>query len=165
MTPEAQIRFTQQWGAVEPHPLGSRADSHPTGIPLEVMVAQNTMKVNKTGTVRNDVWHSDLSCMAEPVGLSVLRALEVPPPGWGDTMFANMRNAWTTLAPDMRQRVETMNAVHNTAHFEGKDRKEKFTRSASNTHPVVRTHPKTKQNALYLSGNFIHHFEGMTRED
>merc|ERR1712039_313611 len=150
---------------VEPHPLGSRADSHPADIPHEVMVVQNTMSKQRTGTVRNDIWHTDLSCMERPVGLSMLRALEVPPPGWGDTQFANMQKAWETLSPSLRQTVAWMNAVHNTAHFESADRKEKFTSSASSIHPVVRTHPKTGRHALYLAGNFIHHFEGMTRAD
>merc|ERR1712232_622317 len=100
----------------------------------EVMVAQNTMKVEnntgkKSGTVRNDIWHSDLSCMERPVSLSVLHAVAVPPPGWGDTMFANMQSAWQTLSSGLRQEVAGLNAVHNTAHFEGKDRKEKFTKS------------------------------------
>lgn len=165
MTPQDQIRFTELWGAVEPHPLGSRADSHPADIPREVMVAQNTMTKASARTVRNDIWHTDLSCMERPVGLSMLRALEVPPPGWGDTMFANMQKAWETLTPSLRETVVWMNAVHNTAHFEGADSKETFTKSASNVHPVVRTHPKTGRHALYLSGNFIHNFEGMTRDE
>lgn len=168
MTPESQIAFTQHWGAVEPHPLGSRADSHPADMPRNVMVAQNTMKNNTVtsgkGTVRNDIWHSDLSCMSEPVGLSVLRAVELPPPGWGDTMFANMQNALDTLPSSLHEQVDSLNAVHNTAHFEGAGRKEAFKKSSSNLHPVVRTHPKTRRNALYLSGNFIHNFEGMTHE-
>lgn len=170
LTPQQQIDFTKRWGLVEPHPLGSRIDSHPEGMPMEVMVAQNTMEVDnntrkKSGTVRNDVWHSDLSCMERPVSLSVLHAVAVPPPGWGDTMFANMQAAWQTLSSDLRQKVAWLDAVHNTAHFESKGRKEKFTKSASNLHPVVRTHPKTKRNALYLSANFINHFDNMTREE
>ena len=38
LTPEQQIAFSTLWGEVEPHPLGSRADTHPEGIPKEVMV-------------------------------------------------------------------------------------------------------------------------------
>ena len=37
LTPEQQIAFSTLWGEVEPHPLGSRADTHPEGIPKEVM--------------------------------------------------------------------------------------------------------------------------------
>lgn len=165
LSPENQIKFTEAWGPAEPHPLGSRVDSHPAGIPRNVMVVQNTMKKNKIGTVRNDIWHTDLSCMERPVGLSVLHAKEVPPPGWGDTMFANMQAAWQTLPPMLRQKVAWMNAVHDTSHFEGANRKENFTKSASNVHPVVRTHPKTGRHALYISGNFISQFEGLTKDD
>ena len=36
LTPAQQIAFTKLWGNVEPHPLGSRADTHPEGVPREV---------------------------------------------------------------------------------------------------------------------------------
>ena len=36
LTPAQQIAFTKLWGNVEPHPLGSRADTHPEGVPKEV---------------------------------------------------------------------------------------------------------------------------------
>jgi len=159
LTPETQIAFTEHWGAVEPHPLGSRVELHPKGMPKEVMVSKNTRDHT---AVRNDIWHTDLSCMSEPVGYSVLHALEVPPPGWGDTMFANTRMAWENLSPAWRTMVEPLTAVHNTMHFErASSRMENFTSSASSVHPVVRTHPRTGRDALYLAGNFIDHFEGM----
>lgn len=163
LQPEQQIAFTSRWGAVEPHPLGSRADSHPAGMPRQVMVAMNTMKVlpsgDKTGTVRNDIWHTDLSCMEHPVGLSVLHAVEVPPPGWGDTMFSNQQRAYDTLPEDQKSIVDTLDAIHDTSHFEGPARKETFKKSACSVHPVVRRHPVTGRDALYISMNFLNTFQ------
>jgi len=46
---------------VEPHPLGSREEIHPAGVPREVLVAQN--RLVDGDSVRNDIWHTDLSCM------------------------------------------------------------------------------------------------------
>ena len=40
LTPKEQVAFTEQWGAVEAHPLGTRADTHPDGVPKEVGVQQ-----------------------------------------------------------------------------------------------------------------------------
>ena len=61
LTPEQQVAFTKRWGAVEPHPLGSREEIHPAGVPREVLVAQN--RLVDGDSVRNDIWHTDLSCM------------------------------------------------------------------------------------------------------
>lgn len=61
LTPEQQVAFTKRWGAVEPHPLGSREEIHPAGVPKEVLVAQN--RLVDGDSVRNDIWHTDLSCM------------------------------------------------------------------------------------------------------
>jgi hypothetical protein len=37
--------------------------------------------------------------------------------------------------------------------------------SASSVHPLVRTHPRTGEDALYLSGNFIDRVDGMGRDE
>ena len=159
--PEEQVAFTRRWGAVEPHPLGSREDIHPEGIPKEVLVAQNRLK--EGDSVRNDIWHTDLSCMPKPVAYTALLGVDVPREGWGDTLFANTRRAYRGLSPGMKGVVDGLRAVHNTMHFERAGKMENFTASASSVHPVVRTHPRTGEDALYLSGNFIDRFDGMTR--
>lgn len=164
LSPEEQIAFTRQWGAVEPHPLGSRDEIHPAWIPKEVLVAQNRLRDGDS--VRNDIWHTDLSCMSEPVAYTALLGVEVPREGWGDTLFANTRKAYEGLSSGMKGLVDDLRAVHNTMHFERAATKmENFTASASSVHPVVRTHPRTRENALYLSGNFIDHFDGMTHDE
>ncbi|KAH8091303.1 taurine catabolism dioxygenase [Aureococcus anophagefferens] len=50
-------------------------------------------------------------------------------------------------------------------HFERAGKMENFTASASSVHPLVRTHPRTGEDALYLSGNFIDRVDGMGRDE
>lgn len=165
VTPLEQIRFTERWGAVEPHPYGSRKESHPDGIPENIMVVRNTQKKGDANTVRNDVWHSDLSCMEEPVAISVLHAVETTT-GWGDTMFASGYKGYESLSPALRTIADGLKGVHNTKFFERPDKPEKFTKSQPDTvHPVVRTHPKTGKKSLFVSENFMERFEGMTADE
>ena len=97
--PAAQIAFTQHFGDVEPHPLGSRPGlpDHP-----ELMVLEN--RPGKPGA-RNDFWHSDISHAERPPAMSLLHALEVPE-GRGDTMFCNMYSAYEQLSPGMRELLD-----------------------------------------------------------
>ena len=62
--PAAQIAFTKHFGAVEPHPLGSRPGlpGHP-----ELMVLEN--RPGRPGA-RNDFWHSDISHAERPPAVS-----------------------------------------------------------------------------------------------
>ncbi|EGB10818.1 hypothetical protein AURANDRAFT_5093, partial [Aureococcus anophagefferens] len=165
LTPEQQVAFTKRWGAVEPHPLGSREEIHPAGVPEEVLVAQN--RLVDGDSVRNDIWHTDLSCMRGrgPVAYTALLGVEVPREGWGDTLFANTRQAYRGLSEGYKALVDDLRAVHNTMHFERAGKMENFTASASSVHPLVRTHPRTGEDALYLSGNFIDRVDGMGRDE
>jgi len=89
LTPKEQVAFTEMWGAVEAHPLGSRADTHPDGVPKEVMVVQND-PARGVRAVQNDVWHSDLSCMERPPSASFLYALKVPH-RWSDVFKKDIK--------------------------------------------------------------------------
>lgn len=160
LTPQEQVSFTERFGACTEHPLGSRkGQARPEGVPENVMIIQNVGK----GTVRNDIWHTDLSCMEAPVAYTILRSVHGTA-GFGDTCFSNQYRALESLSPGMRRMVEGIGrAVHNSKHFEGPDALEKFTKSQPDTpHPLLRTHPLTGRKALYLAGNFIERFENMS---
>jgi len=148
LTPKQQVAFTEMWGSVEPHPLGSRADTHPDGVPKE-----------------NDVWHSDLSCMERPPSASFLYALKVPH-RFGDTQFANGQLAWNQLSSGMQQMLSSLKGVHNSIVFETSGYKEKFLSVAPDIlHPVVRTHPVSGRRSIYISDNFLERFHQMTVEE
>lgn len=164
LPPEAQVSFTEHFGAVEPHPLASRPGL--PGLP-QLMVLQN--KPGKPGA-RNDFWHSDISHAEHPPAVSLLHALEVPA-GRGDTMFCNMYAAFEQLSTGMRGMLEGLQALHSGEATARRNR-EAVTDAQLITevpppvaHPVVRTHPESGRKALYVNPFFTQRFTDMNEEE
>ncbi len=164
LAPAAQIAFTELFGAVEPHPLGSRP-----GLPdfPQLMVLEN--RPGKPGA-RNDFWHSDISHAERPPAVSLLHALEVPD-GRGDTMFCNMYAAYEQLSAGMRSLLENLSALHS-GEATAKRNREAATDALPIpevpppvAHPVVRTHPETGRKALYVNPFFTQRFTDMSEAE
>lgn len=100
-------------------------------------------------------WHSDYSFYELPLSTSVLYALEVPPAG-GETGFANMYFAYDTLPAKLKQKVNGLTIKHDLSlNSIGQQRRGvpptlDVVTSPGAIHPIVRTHPETGYNALYL---------------
>jgi taurine dioxygenase len=107
--------------------------------------------------VAGEEWHSDVSCDLEPPMGSILYLTEVPPEGGGDTLFANMYRAYETLSEPIKQMLLGLTALHDSskAHYyrvKAQDRDDvKFPNAE---HPVVRTHPVTGRQALFVNRGF-----------
>ena len=100
-------------------------------------------------------WHTDMSYNeATPIG-SLLYAIEVPPAG-GDTGFSNMYETYETLPADLKRAIVTLQCRHDSSrNSAGELRKgfKEFTdpREAPGAiHPLIRTHPATRRNSLFL---------------
>lgn len=160
LEPQDLVRFIEQFGAAEPHPLGSRRglERFP-----QVMVLEN--RKGKLGP-RNDLWHSDISYGEIPPLGSALYAIEVPQ-GHADTMFNNMYAAYEKLSPGLRATLDTLQAVHTAEPLvrEVPSRLSVKQAPPGVVHPVVRTHPETGRKALYVSPWFTSHFVGWTVDE
>ena len=165
LEPEAQSRFSKRFGPAEPHPYGARpgVDGTPEVIVLET-------KPGRRGA-RNDFWHSDISSSERPPALSLLHA-RIVPEGRGDTMFCNMYRAFEGLSPALQAMLLTMGAMHTPEAIRRRNLAEPDTDSPQMgelhppmEHPVVRTHPGTGRNALYVNPFFTERFAGMTIEE
>jgi taurine dioxygenase len=119
------------------------------------------------------LWHSDTTYLEIPPTGTMLVAREVPPFG-GDTLFANMYLAYETLSPGMRRLLDGLVAVNSSAKADTtKTREDRMRDGARNDahaeyvaeHPVVRTHPETGKQALYINGGHTVRFKGMTEEE
>eukprot|EP00756_Hemistasia_phaeocysticola_P060398 Hpha_TRINITY_DN4003_c0_g1::TRINITY_DN4003_c0_g1_i2::g.63626::m.63626/K03119/tauD; taurine dioxygenase len=107
----------------------------------------------------SDFWHSDLSYLPQPGGPTLLYALKVPrgPSGesLGDTLFGDAVTAATTLPPELRSKVEGMQARHNLAYNGGcpiadfESGRRPYPPDAR--HPVLRPHPFTGELALFVN--------------
>lgn len=158
--PDHLAAFTKRFGAVEPHPLGSRRglDGQP-----EVMILEN--KPGKLGP-RNDFWHSDISFGVQPPLGSILYSIKITE-GRGDTMFCNMYDAYEGLSKGLRTMLDGMTALHSAEKLvqEVPNRLSVDVAPAAVEHPVVRTHVGTGRKALYVNPHYTLNFKDWTPEE
>jgi alpha-ketoglutarate-dependent 2,4-dichlorophenoxyacetate dioxygenase len=108
----------------------------------------------------NELWHTDSSFRDEGASWSMLHAKAVPPSG-GDTEFADTRAAYDALPDAMKQRLEGLVAEHSLWHSRSKlggyvptEAERKAYPSAR--HRLVRRHPGSGRNALYIAAHASH---------
>ena len=124
-----------------------------------------------------DEWHTDVTWTAEPPDYALLSALVVPARG-GDTLWASMTAAYEALSPVMRGMLDTLQVVHDNSQFitamlrkmpDGDQARALAdalrTAYPPVTHPLVRTHPATGRQALFLGGGFMRRIEGMRERE
>lgn len=109
-----------------------------------------------------DGWHTDISWLPEPPSHAFLSAVQIPEFG-GDTMWANLFAAYDALSEPMQAMCRNLTAMHapspeqleafrRSGNF-GPDIAEKVAAIFQPVeHPLVRTHPVSGRQALYLSG-------------
>lgn len=127
-----------------------------------------TLELDSRTGERANVWHTDVTFVAEYPKASILRAVAVPPYG-GDTLWANCAAAYADLPLSLRGLVDGLRAVHTnirpTIEESGisEERRRRFAaRRFEAEHPVVRVHPDSGEPVLVL-GNFLDYFVGLDR--
>lgn len=111
-----------------------------------------------------EYWHHDSTFAAQPPAITVLSAVEIPECG-GDTLWCGQYEILESLSPGMREMLRGLKAVHYDRHRNKPLDASWRTHTDEHTaHPVVRIHPDTKRETLFISGQ-AEHFEGMTREE
>jgi taurine dioxygenase len=164
LSPARHVAFTEDFGAVEPHPLAARRTVE--GFP-GVLLLENRPGLRGA---RNDFWHSDISHAECPPMATCLHALEVPQ-GLGDTMFCNTYAAYESLSPGLCASLDGLAAWHSAEatmrrnHEEASDGQPIGEVPPPVAHPVVRTHPQTGRRALYVNPFFTTHLVDMTPEE
>lgn len=104
-------------------------------------------------------WHADITFRKPGGHLSILHAKILPPVG-GDTGFAGTIAAFEALSDGMKAMLRGLSAVHS---YDGPGRPDHATETA--VHPVVRRHPDTGREGLYLNRMFATRFDGMTEAE
>ncbi|MBA3940969.1 MAG: taurine dioxygenase [Sphingopyxis sp.] len=159
ITPAQHIAFARRFGTLEIHPATPKDQPDP-----EVLHIAH----GPDSRGRENAWHSDVTWRAEPSLGSILRAVEVPGVG-GDTLFADMAAAFRALSPAMQDWCRSLNAVHDIARVFagrlGKSADELRAKYPPQVHPVVRTHPETGEQALYVNTAFTSHIEGLSAKE
>jgi len=164
LTPAQFLAFARAFGTPIEYPFVRGLPDFPEIIEVKKLEHET---VNFGG-----IWHSDTTYLETPPMGSMLLAREVPPVG-GDTLFANMYQAYATLSPGLRALLAPLRAVNGSAKADVTRTRED--RVASNpgearksyeaVHPVARTHPETGRQALYVNVAHTLRFEGMTEAE
>jgi taurine dioxygenase len=161
LTPEQHIAFGRNFGDLHVHP----ASPHMAGRPeiMEIDIGADSVVNNGSD------WHSDVSSDDEPPLGTILQVHKTPTSG-GDTLFANMYAAYDALSEVFKRRLERLTAVHDPERAfrgryadRGKDDTGRVFSAAE--HPVVRTHPVSGRQALFVNETFTTRIVGMTPEE
>ncbi len=172
ITPDQQVAFSRRFGPLQRHVLGNFAlPGHP-----EVLVISNIKEGGKPIGLGDAgaYWHSDLSYLPRPSLGSMLHAQELPADG-GDTLFANQHRAWDALPDALRKAVEGRRAEHwylcKYAELQKRNPwRPELTQAQIDAvppvaHPIVRTHPETGRQALFVSEHFTTRVLGVPEDE
>ncbi|MEH6607927.1 MAG: TauD/TfdA family dioxygenase [Halioglobus sp.] len=155
ITREQHIDFARHFGQLEIHPATPKDQQNPE-------VFRIAHGPQSRGA--ENMWHSDVTWREQPSLGSVLRAIEIPRTG-GDTLFANMALAYDLLPDVTKDQIQNLVAVHDIARVFAKRLNKKpeelHEQYPMMEHPVVRTHPETRQRVVYVNAAFTSHIKGM----
>ena len=152
LTPEALRDFTANFGP----PFYHHSDEGVIRAPGVPEVLEMRKEPDGERLFGGTCWHADVT-FRKPAGyLSVLHARTIPPLG-GDTGFASTIAAFEALSPGMQSVLRGLQTVHS---YDGPGRPDREGETA--VHPVVRMHPDTGKEGLYLNRMFVTRFDGMT---
>lgn len=146
---EDQLVFARRFGPLtQAHPTSYSVDGAPEVLPVdsEINVA--------------NIWHTDVTFVANPPQASTLRSVIVPEYG-GETLIASTVGAYNDLPEELRIFAESLWAVHsndydyvnpkNLEHKNAEEQQKIFTRiKFESVHPVVRVHPLTGKRNLFI---------------
>ena len=112
-----------------------------------------------------EAWHSDVSCEEVPPLASLLYVTKTPENDGGDTMFANMYEAYNELSADLKNLLHSKFAFHDgeidLRNYGIRLKPGQVYPKA--THPVIPKHPETQRPYLFVNGSFTSHIEGIAK--
>jgi alpha-ketoglutarate-dependent taurine dioxygenase len=129
-------------------------------------------------------WHTDSPFLPEPPAITMLRSVQIPPFG-GDTMWTNSALAYSMLSQPMQRMIAglkvhfSMRDVLASAQAHAEQRESPIGRLVAmkelspavlakvrgNMHPLVRTHARSGEKALYLDPSYAIGLEGFREEE
>jgi alpha-ketoglutarate-dependent sulfate ester dioxygenase len=161
LTPAEQADFARQFGTVtEGHPVIPALEDHG-----EVLAIDSRED-------RASWWHTDVTFLQTPAFGSILYMVEAPEVG-GDTMWASLQDAYDGLAEPVRAMCDQLVALHYDPWFAAEvDARggyqwngEWHDKLLPAVHPVVRTHPETGRQGLFVNPHFTQTILGLSKHE
>ncbi len=164
ITPVQHRDFAARFGELHTHPLYPGVPEAP-----EMFILDN----HASNPTDNDAWHTDVTFIETPPLGAILYAKLLPPEG-GDTCWANMQAAYEGLSKPLQRFLAELDAVHDfnrgfpqggtVAKQAGSDKAAKALEEHPPVlHPVVRTHPETGADGLFVNFGFTDRIKGLRR--
>jgi len=165
ITDAQQMEFSRRFGDLETTVKLYRTDYTPRLDPHvsdvsnldennQIRGKDDRLRLNALG---NRLWHSDSSFKRVPARFSLLSARAIPSEG-GETQFADMRAAWDALPERTKARLDGLICEHTQLFSRGKIgftdwSEEERVKMAPVPQVLVRTHPGSGRQSLYLSSH------------
>lgn len=153
LSAEDQVRVAEGFGELarlHNKPGNAGVTEHPS-----VMLISNVRQDGKLIGALPDgemYFHSDQCYLENPCMATMLYAIEIPSVG-GNTLFANMYQAYDALPGEMKRRIVNLKAVN--VYDYGKNLTLRPTDDLGGAptfaHPIVRIHPVTGRKALFVN--------------
>jgi alpha-ketoglutarate-dependent taurine dioxygenase len=172
LTPAALLTFARRLGDVEENVLSHYSHPDYPNILIVSNIQENGRDIGYADAGR--VWHSDGSYRQRPVGISMLYAIEVPEEEGkilGHTSFASTWAAYEGLDDAVKAKLEGLEATHQVAGRRkvlGTSKPEdeaKYAQQPEVMHPVVRVHPVTGRQYLFVNRGECQRIVGMSEAE
>lgn len=155
LTAQSQVQLAKTFGTLHIHPIYPSMDDAP-----EVIVLDS----HRQDLRDNDLWHTDVTFSQTPPLGCVLQAIKIPEFG-GDTLWASGTAAFNALTNDLQNKLRGLTATHDIRKSfpierfgttpEDRERLENsFRKNPPVVHPVVRSHPETGEDVLFINEGF-----------
>jgi taurine dioxygenase len=174
LTDDDLVAITRRFGTLKP-PLATYQRAANVGelenpnISIISNVVENGVAIGSLGD-GEALWHTDYNFSETPYAAAMLYALEVPTTG-GNTGWSNMYAAYETLPQRLRSRIRDLTLKHDESYNAAGILRRGYApvtdvRAAPGpSHPIVRTHPETGRNCLYLGRRLNAYVNGLRVED
>jgi taurine dioxygenase len=153
ITRAQHVALAERFGPLEDHPVAGSDPDHPGLVRIY-------KDLDSKPEHYENAFHCDATWREVPPLGSVLRCVETPPVG-GDTIWVNMAEAYRRLPEPVKQQIAGLRARHSIeasfgAAMPDEKRRELHERFPDAEHPVVRRHPETDEDILFVNAFTTH---------
>src|ERR1700722_1050058 len=172
------VAFARQFGPVTAaHPFsGETPDGFPEILSVDYKKTEDRYGVTATQRQRTEAgpysgWHSDLTPMVNPPAICILRAETVPSYG-GDTIWTNLVAAYSGISDPIKPFLRELSAEHrylagyqSSSNDDDQYKAKVSAKPLAALHPVVRVHPETGEEGLFVNPLFTSAISGLSARE
>lgn len=170
LTPETLLALADRLGPASDDP-------YLVGLEDQPRVVEVRREPDEKARIFADNWHSDWSFLPSPPSATLLYGIEIPPAG-GDTLFENLTAACEALSPTRRAELSQLRAIHSARLGYARNGRYGIADAgrsmnirsgdsalATQEHPLIRRHPETGRDALFISPAYTIGIAGLSEQD